>query len=137
MDFPRTVYAIQHNKTSRTYIGSSKNPEKRVRSHLSALRSGRHSIKDMQDDFDLYGDDYTITYLEEITDYSDRFHEYDWMYRYNSHIRGKGYNYMDRFTQEKPTINKSWYRQEFLGLLKKTTDLETLNLVLNIWRKLV
>lgn len=137
MDFPKTVYEIKHNKTNRSYIGTSKHPENRVYSHLSALRSGRHPVRDMQDDFDAYGEDYTISFLEVIEKYEDRNHEYDWMRKRNSFIRGMGYNYNDHFKQDKSKPNKVTYRAKINELLKQTDDLETLELVTRFWQKLV
>lgn len=98
MDFPRSVYMIRHNVTGRMYIGSSKNASSRCRSHLNMLRSRSHIVEDMQKDFDEYGEDYTISVLETITQFSDRNKEYEWMKKYNSHIRGIGYNYKDHAT---------------------------------------
>ena len=95
MKLPRTVYLIRHNKTNRIYIGSSANPQKRFKDHIYRLRNGSHPVGDMQADFDTYGEDYTVEYLEVITTYKDGMHEYDWMEKYNSHIRGSGYNYKD------------------------------------------
>lgn len=57
MHIPRTIYAIRHNVTGRVYVGSSAAPIKRIRSHLNALRRGKHNNSAMQSDFDLYGDD--------------------------------------------------------------------------------
>lgn len=101
MDFPRTVYMIRHNKTKRMYIGSSKRPEQRYKDHIFSLRSGRHPVADMQADFDKYGEDYTVEYLEVITKFEDRSHEYDWMRKYHSQIRGIGYNYNDLARHER------------------------------------
>ena len=60
-----------------------------------ALRSHKHHVEDMQSDFDEYGDNYTIIILEENVGFKDRYKEYQWMEKYQSHIRGKGYNYND------------------------------------------
>lgn len=95
MKLPRTVYLIRHNKTNRIYIGSSANPHRRIQNHMYALRNGHHPVEDMQADFDAYGEDYTVEFLEVITAYKDSMHEYSWMEKYNSHIRGSGYNYKD------------------------------------------
>ena len=135
MDFPRTVYAIRHNKTNRVYIGSSKHPEVRIKSHMTALRGGFHIVEDMQSDFDLYGEDYTISFLEVITKYEDRFHEYDWMKLFNSHIRGTGYNYKDRYLQERKIDPKVEYRKSINALLRETDDVELLDLIFQILRK--
>lgn len=106
MKYSIKIYAIKHNVTNRIYIGSSKNADRRIYSHLSALRGHRHKVEDMQADFDKYGEDYTITILEEINNFEEHRKEYEWMKKYKSHIRGIGYNYKDHvFTsQEKPKI---------------------------------
>jgi hypothetical protein len=54
----------------------------------------------MQADFDQYGEDYTITILEHDVKFEDKDKEYEWMVKYQSHIRGIGYNYKDQ----------KWYR---------------------------
>lgn len=96
MDFPRKIYAIQHNVTKRIYIGSTKNVDSRYLNHIYKLRGGKHHIEDMQKDFDEYGEDYSLFVLEEITEWAERIKEYEWMRKYNSFERGVGYNYMDQ-----------------------------------------
>ena len=96
MRFPRKVYAIRHNVTNRVYIGSSCHVDKRFNEHLTALRSHRHSVEDMQADFDKYGDDFTLTILDHIATIADKNKEYEWMQKNQSYIRGVGYNYNDR-----------------------------------------
>ena len=95
MNLPRKVYAIQHNVTKRLYIGSSKNVEIRYMSHIYQLRKGNHPIEDMQADFNEYGEDFSLFVLEEFASFAERRVEYKWMEKYQSHIRGKGYNYKD------------------------------------------
>ena len=92
MHIPRTIYAIRHNETGRVYVGSSATPAKRIRSHLNALRRGKHNNSAMQSDFDLYGDDYSAFYLGEITRFEDRYLEYVWMSAMNSRDPAYGYN---------------------------------------------
>ena len=100
------VYAIQHNQTKKIYVGCSKNITNRYLGHLSALRSGRHASKEMQDDFDKYGDDFSIFVLEEIANPSeilktdkgrtirrDHKSEYEWMRKYKTIY--EGYNQQD------------------------------------------
>ena len=105
MDFPRTIYAIQHNVTKRIYIGSSCRLKDRYKNHIYALRTGKHSNEDMQSDYDQYGEDYSVFALEEVCKYDDRSKEYEWMKKYKTHQRGIGYNYNDpAFTRsKKPT----------------------------------
>jgi hypothetical protein len=78
------------------YIGSSHDVEKRYKSHVWALRSGRHTVADMQDDYDEYGEDYSLYILGEITEFEERGAEYEWMRKYQTIQRGVGYNYMDK-----------------------------------------
>lgn len=105
MDFPRKVYAIQHNVTKRIYIGSSKNVEERYWSHIYALRNGKHPVEDMYSDFVAYGEDFSVFVLDEIKKYEDKGKEYEWMEKYNSHIQGIGYNYKDRVFHAKKERN--------------------------------
>jgi hypothetical protein len=63
---------------------------------MAALRGGYHKVEDMQSDFDEYGDDYTVSVLEEITSFENRKREYELMKIHQSYIRGIGYNYKDR-----------------------------------------
>ena len=96
MRLPKKVYAIRHNVTNRVYIGSSCHVDKRFNEHISALRSHRHPVEDMQADFDQYGEDFSLTVLDHIATEADRDKEYDWMKKNQSYIRGIGYNYNDR-----------------------------------------
>ena len=104
MNYPRKVYAIRHNVTNRVYIGSSCHVDKRFNEHIDALRAHRHSVEDMQADFDKHGEDFTLTVLDHIATAEDRHREYDWMSKNQSYIRGVGYNYNDprwkRFDQQ-------------------------------------
>lgn len=100
MKFPRTIYALQHNKTKRMYIGSSANIERRYLQHISALRVGHHPVEDLQKDFDRYGEDFSLFALERITKWAERNREYEWMVKYKTYIRGIGYNYKDHATRQ-------------------------------------
>lgn len=95
MKLPRQVYALRHNPTGRIYVGSSANVEKRVYHHMMLLRNGCHHVKDMQDDFAEYGEDYSVEILDEITKWQERTKEYYWMQKCSSCIQGIGYNYQD------------------------------------------
>lgn len=74
--------------------------------HMYALRSGRHINEDMQNDFDEYGEDYSLYILDEISDYGERQKEYEYMKKFNSHVRGKGYNYKDPIKRRATCKNK-------------------------------
>lgn len=96
--FHEIVYCIKHNKTGKEYIGRSGCYLRRIKEHMALLKKGKHTIEDMQSDYDKYGEDYTITILDEITggSYWETSREFELMYEHESYIRGKGYNYKDR-----------------------------------------
>lgn len=88
------VYMIRHNKTGRMYIGRSKKLQNRIDHHFCLLRSGKHPIEDMQKDFNEFGDDFTVSVLGEVDNHCLNL-EIEMMEKYNSTIRGIGYNYKD------------------------------------------
>lgn len=96
MELPRVVYAIKHNKTNKVYIGSTASPERRFRAHLSNLKNGTHSVEDFQADFDRFGADLSFVILDEIKTHDERTKEKEYMEKYESFDRSKGYNYKDR-----------------------------------------
>ncbi len=89
------IYAIRHNKTKRLYIGSTKNP-KRLQSHLSNLRNGKHHSTELQSDYDKYGEDLTFFLLETLPNdkwgFDARGREAYWIHYYGTDISGRGYN---------------------------------------------
>lgn len=96
MKYPRKVYCIRHNPTDRVYIGSSSNVDRRFMAHIHALRRGDHIVGDMQEDYNLHGEDYTLTVLDTIESEGEKNKEYEWMKTYGSNERGRGYNYNDK-----------------------------------------
>lgn len=94
--FCEVIYCIKHNRTGKEYIGRSNCYTRRIKEHKAALKKGKHPVEDMQSDYDKFGDDYTITVLDLITDFWDISREFELMYDHESYIRGKGYNYKDR-----------------------------------------
>ena len=105
MKIPRDVYALRHNVTNRVYIGSTCNITKRLKKHLRDLQNHCHSVEDMQEDFDKYGDDFTVTILDTIQEYEEKDKEYLWMIEHRSNVRGIGYNYKDHYKFEKHLQN--------------------------------
>lgn len=101
------IYAIQHNKTKKIYIGQSVDPERRCSEHILNLRNGRSIIEDMENDFREYGEDYSFFILEEVKNEklvgndgrmkkSGTIAEYKWMEKLKTTDREVGYNYKDR-----------------------------------------
>lgn len=92
MEYPRIIYAIQHNPTGRVYIGSSCDGSSRIASHMSMLRTGKHPNKMMQADFDKFGDDYSVCFLDVVVNPIDRNKEFLWMDALNTRDPENGYN---------------------------------------------
>lgn len=65
MENKACVYALRHNVTKKTYVGCSRNVRRRIHQHLVALKSGTHTNKMMQEDYDRYGLDYSYYILFE------------------------------------------------------------------------
>lgn len=93
--YPRKVYAIQHNQTGRMYIGSSKNVESRYMSHIALLKAGKHLSAEMQQDFDDYGNDFSLYVLDAISNRDESKKEYEWMRKYRTNEIEYGYNRKD------------------------------------------
>lgn len=96
MRLPRTIYAIKHNPTGKIYVGSSSHCKDRILGHLYKLRRGGHENKNMQGDFNEYGEDYSFYALDEVTEYEDRIKEYLWMELLRSRDEGTGYNHKEK-----------------------------------------
>lgn len=60
------IYKITNDRTGETYIGQSKNIEKRIKSHENELRQGTHHNRGMQADW-IRGDTFTFKVLEETS----------------------------------------------------------------------
>ena len=87
-----SIYMIKNNVSNKPYIGRSVNPERRISAHFQALRRGE-GYKDMQKDFDNYGEEsFEAKILEtHSTDEHDpREREDHYIKKYNS-IK-EGYN---------------------------------------------
>ncbi len=99
--YPRTIYAIQHNETGRIYVGSTSNVTRRFNDHMCQLKSGKHCNKEMQKDFDEFGEDYSIFVLGQIEDFEHRSKEMEWMEKLGTYDVRVGYNHNDPWFRRK------------------------------------
>lgn len=85
------IYKITNDRTGETYIGQTKNFERRRKSHENELRKGTHHNRGMQSDY-LRGDTFTFTVLEETSPskYILNQKEEKYISKYNSF--NQGYN---------------------------------------------
>lgn len=60
------VYIIINAKKNKIYVGSTSNYLNRSRAHASALQSGKHICKEMQEDFNESPDDFTIRIYKKL-----------------------------------------------------------------------
>ena len=89
-----TIYAIQHNKTGRIYVGRTQDLKLRFRQHLQLLKKGKHGIGMMQSDFDKYGNDFTVSVLQIAETYETE-EEGAWINKLGTYDFNVGYNYKD------------------------------------------
>ena len=93
MKYPRILYAIKHNKTKRIFIGTTaQSLEDRYRFHIAALRKHRHHTSLMQEDFDKYGEDFSVYILGKLETKDDRDMEYEAILKYKTCDEKYGYN---------------------------------------------
>ena len=103
-----SIYAIQHNQTKRIYVGqTTQDIQKRYLMHIYELRNQRHQSKEMQEDFNTYGEDFSLFLLETVScerttdavipgNYTTgTICECKWMDRYNTINPIYGYNSQD------------------------------------------
>ena len=95
MNFPRVVYAIQHNPTGKIYVGSSHRLYQRVMTHVGNLRRGEHPIPEMQKDCDAYGFNYTVYIVDVVRWIEESWKEFRWMDVLGTRDPSKGYNMRD------------------------------------------
>ncbi len=70
------VYIIKNTLNGRCYVGSSKRIKRRISQHMSNLKGGYHENKNIQSDFNLYGEYFSISILEFCNNYKDREQHY-------------------------------------------------------------
>lgn len=88
------VYLITNKVNNKTYVGSSKDINRRIKTHKRELAEGSHNNRKLQKDYDKYGDEnFEYTILEKDVEHEllTAYEKY-WMYKYNSIVMYKGYN---------------------------------------------
>ena len=85
------IYKITNDRTGETYIGQSKNIERRISDHENELRQGTHHNKGMQSDY-LRGDTFTSTILEKTSSDIHILHQKEQKYISQYNTFNEGYN---------------------------------------------
>lgn len=98
-----TIYGLWCDVTRKVYVGSTKNVPKRMREHYCLLRQGKHSERELQNDWFSFGASHfrvaTFKRLESNVSVSERrVAELHWM----DHWKDKGLLYNKRFIAFQP-----------------------------------
>lgn len=93
------VYALRNSVTKRVYVGrTTKSFETRIKQHFQDLKGHRHSVEDLQEDYDRYGRESFDA--EVLGRFEDTFEgsrmEAVFMEILRTHDRRFGYNYKDK-----------------------------------------
>lgn len=91
------VYALRHNPTGKIYVGSTLNVDERIQQHILALRNNRHNVPNMQNDYNKFGEDYSVCILQDhlLPDALRTKFEHLYMTILGTRDPEKGYNYLD------------------------------------------
>lgn len=91
------VYALRHNPTGKIYVGSTRNLDSRLCEHMIALRNNRHTIPDMQQDYNEFGEDYSVCILADYLPSGTERTKIESLYMtiLGTRDRSSGYNYLD------------------------------------------
>lgn len=86
------IYKITNTFNNKIYIGQSKDVKERKAQHFNKLRANKHSNKNMQADYNQYGQFFTFEVIERCR--LERLNEREqyWIAYYNSNDAAKGYN---------------------------------------------
>lgn len=99
-NYARVVYKIENKENGKKYIGSSENIRKRFIAHLSALRNNKHPNKELQKDWNEYGEEsFKFEVLEKYNTYAVNIQEIE---QYYIDIIGEHHLY-----NEKPSYSKN------------------------------
>lgn len=100
------VYLIHNTFHNRKYIGSSKDVERRIKTHKKDLQKGSHDSRFMQRDYDEVGEEFFkyIVLKDNIEEDLLTAYEKYFIYKHDSIVMYKGYN--DIF----PTTNHKLFK---------------------------
>lgn len=92
-----SIYAIRCIENGKLYIGRTTNLKSRIEVHFQELKSGRHTNKEMLEDYKKYGrDKFEIYLLEENIPFTERRKEFKYMENFNTYDKKYGYNTKDK-----------------------------------------
>lgn len=104
---PIVIYQIICLKNDKRYIGRTKNFEKRIKYHKGGLKANQHYNGYLQNDYNLYGENYFSFEIIEIVEEKDANFKEDYWIDYYGGIESQFvYNYQTNKTKNKEHSNK-------------------------------
>lgn len=97
------VYMIKCITNDKTYIGSSNDVMRRLKTHKRELKNGSHNNLLLQHEYNKYGADNFIFKIIDQNLEEDLLLAYEkcYMYKYDSMVKYKGYNHMNSTVNHK------------------------------------
>ena len=120
IDKPKTkpicgIYMIKCITNDKTYIGSSSDVMRRIKTHKRELENGSHNNLLLQHEYAKYGaDKFVFKVLDkDLEEELLLAYEKCYMYKYNSMVKYKGYNQMNS------TVNHKQFKEAYNKLRKR------------------
>ena len=103
------VYLLRNMITAKIYVGYAHCPSRRVKKHISALKSGRHTNENMQEDSNTFGyETFTYSVMGPYDGHEASRMEVFMMKILRTQDSRFGYNYKDRAGSSVNAINDRW-----------------------------
>ena len=109
------IYMIKCITNDKTYIGSSNDVMRRIKTHKRELENGSHNNLLLQHEYTKYGaDKFVFKVLDkDLEEELLLAYEKCYMYKYNSMVKYKGYNQMNS------TVNHKQFKEAYIQLKKR------------------
>ena len=109
------IYMIKCIANDKTYIGSSSDVIRRIKTHKRELENGSHNNLLLQHEYTKYGaDKFVFKVLDkDLEEELLLAYEKCYMYKYNSMVKYKGYNQMNS------TVNHKQFKEAYNKLRKR------------------
>ena len=96
------IYALINEKNNKRYIGRTTDYEKRISTHMSLLKTGNHPNRELQSDYNEYGDVFWYKILAQ-GNFDGISIEKAYMVKFKTYLSAYGYNTKDPAVYSKET----------------------------------
>lgn len=109
------IYMIKCTTNDKTYIGSSNDVMRRLKTHKRELKNGSHNNLLLQHEYNKYGADKFIFKIIDQNLEEELLLAYEkcYMYKYDSMVKYKGYNHMNS------TVNHKQFKEAYNKLKER------------------